>query len=109
MNFYEKCEFSQELTEFTKMQSEKFTNFAEFIKPKGQKFTRFLQAKNFAQFLQTAKAILKAKNSHNFVNLQTTKATLKAKNSRDFAILQTAKKFKHFTKTQTKGLRFDFI
>lgn len=73
MNFYEKCEFSQELTEFTKMQSEKFTNFAEFIKPKGQKFTQFLQAKNFAQFLQTAK------------------------------------KFKHFTKTQTKGLRFDFI
>ena len=82
MNFYEKCEFSQELTEFTKAQSEKFTNFAEFIKPKGQKFTRFLQ---------------------------TAKATLKAKNSRDFAILQTAKKFKHFTKTQTKGLRFDFI
>ena len=91
MNFYEKCEFSQELTEFTKMQSEKFTDFAEFIKPKEQKFTRFLQAKNFAQFLQVAKA------------------TLKAKNSRDFAILQTAKKFKHFTKTQTKGLRFDTI
>ena len=45
MNFYEKCEFSQELTEFAKMQSEKFTNFAEFIKPKGQKFTRFC---NFA-------------------------------------------------------------
>ena len=109
MNFYEKCEFSQELTEFTKMQSEKFTNFAEFIKPKGQKFTQFLQAKNFAQFLQTAKASLKAKNSSNFAILQTAKRYLKAKNSRDFAILQTAKKFKHFTKTQTKGLRFDFI
>ncbi len=91
MNFYEKCEFSQELTEFAKMQSEKFTNFAEFIKPKGQKFTRFLQAKKITRFLQT------------------TKATLKAKNSRNFAILQSAKKFKHFTKTQTKGLRFDFI
>ena len=109
MNFYEKCEFSQELTEFTKMQSEKFTNFAEFIKPKGQKFTRFLQAKNFAQFLQTAKQHLSAKNSHNFVNLQTAKATLKAKNSHNFVNLQTAKKFKHFTKTQTKGLRFDTI
>ena len=82
MNFYEKCEFSQELTEFTKMQSEKFTNFAEFIKPKGQKFTQFLQ---------------------------TAEVSLKAKNSRDFAILQSAKKFKHFTKTQTKGLRFDTI
>ena len=49
MNFYEKCEFSQELTEFTKAQSEKFTQFCEFTNRRGviksKKFTRFC---NFA-------------------------------------------------------------
>ena len=98
MNFYEKCEFSQELTEFTKMQSEKFTNFAEFIKPKGQKFTRFLQAKKIHAIFASRKATFKCKKFTQFCEFAKHKGDTKSKKFTRFCNFANRKKIQAFHK-----------